>query len=416
MRKPLIAVLCILLLIALAVPAFAAGNASIAASNSVVYRNGVFTVVISASGWGKCTTGSVEVSHGGSFELTAGDWLISSPDISYFDVGAREGGFGYSSGKDIAGNLIKLTFKVKSNASFVKENITVSIKLGGSQVTKSIEIPVACAHAYSNWANASSTAHTRKCSICGNTETADHSYDNDCDTTCNGCGAVRTITHQYGQDWISDATGHWHACAVCGEKADVAEHTPGEEAGEYTDQICTVCKFVLTPALGHTHRYDETFKHDTEGHWQECTGCKEATETVAHIFDGDCDETCNECTYQRKITHQDGDWEYSEDGHWKTCGNCKAKLHEGTHTWDAGFIKEQATTQKTGLTVYHCTVCMAERQETVPKALPTDPAGGWAWWIWMAIGAGGGVIVTAGVGVLIIALSVKKKSKGRFSG
>ena len=57
-----------------------------------------------------------------------------------------------------------------------------------------------------------------------------HIYDNDCDTTCNDCNAVREITHYYGEpgeDWIIDVEptentiGYKHQeCKVCGNKAN----------------------------------------------------------------------------------------------------------------------------------------------------------------------------------------------------
>ena len=415
MRRPLVIGLCIVLLIALAVPVFAAGSVALESTNGTVYRNGTFTVFVGVSGWGGCTTGSIEVSHDGAFELTAGEWTMTKPDISYFDISAREGGFGYSSSQTLSGNIAKLTFKVKSNAAFTKGKITVNVTLGGSRITKTIEITVACNHQFSKWANYSATVHLRKCSICAKTETVDHVYDHDCDTTCNDCGAERTTTHKFEENWTSDDTGHWHACSVCGEKDSASAHTPGEEAGEYTDQVCTVCKYVLVPALGHTHRYDDTFQKDGDGHWQVCIGCNEKTEAEAHGFDGNCDETCDQCGFAREVTHPVGDWEQSDTGHWKTCPDCSKKLLEGEHEWDAGYVEIQPTTSRDGLMIYHCKQCMAERQETMPKAAPTDPAGGWAWWIWLAIGAGGGVVLTAIVFTLIIVLNVKKKSKGRFS-
>ena len=416
MKRLLMTCLAVVLLAALAVPAFAAGTATLTPSSNVVYRNGTFTVVVGGSGWGGCTTGSIEISYDSAFELTAGEWLMTKPDISYFDISAREGGFGYSSSQTLSGNLAKLTFKVKSNAAFAKGKITVTLTIGGSKVTKTVEVTVGCNHNFGNWVNYSATVHLRKCSICAKTETVDHTYDHDCDTTCNGCGAERTITHKFDEGWTSDDTGHWHACEVCGAKDGEAAHKPGDPAGEYTDQVCTVCDFILVPALGHTHKYDDTYKQDADSHWQLCTGCQEATEAETHIFDGNCDDTCDTCGYQREITHPTSGWEQSDTDHWKTCTNCGEKLEEGQHEWDAGYVKTQATTTQTGMMVYHCKVCMAERQEVVPKALPTDPAGGWAWWIWLSIGTGVGVVVTALIFILIITVNVKKKSKGRFSG
>lgn len=58
--------------------------------------------------------------------------------------------------------------------------------------------------------------------------------------------------HSYGEEWKSDKTNHWHECTVCGEKADVAEHTFGDWIidKEATDtetglkhKECTVCGY-----------------------------------------------------------------------------------------------------------------------------------------------------------------------------
>ena len=414
-RKITIFALLVLLISLFAISVSAAGTASLAVSSSTVYRGNTVTVVAKISGIGTCKAGSAEVVYGSGLTWTDISCKNSKVSLDYkLDKGQII--FYSMSGANIDGDLLVLTFKVNDNASFVDNKIDIRFNINGQTFSATATVNVSCNHTFSNWAYYSATTHIHKCSICGKAETLEHSYDHDCDTTCNGCGAERTITHKFSEDWTSDETGHWHACEVCGEKDSVVKHVPGEEAGEYTDQICTVCERVLVPALGHTHRYDETFKYDANGHWQLCTGCQEATEAVTHTFDGDCDESCDECGYQRKITHPVGDWEYTESGHWKTCSNCSEKLEEGQHSWDAGYIKTQATTTNTGLVIYHCTVCMAERQEVMPKALPTDPAGGWAWWLWMAIGAGGGILVTAGVYTLIIVLNVKKKSKGRFSG
>lgn len=60
------------------------------------------------------------------------------------------------------------------------------------------------------------------------------------------------IPHSFGEDWASDATGHWHVCD-CGAKSDVEAHTFGEwvttkgatetETGS-RERVCTVCGYV----------------------------------------------------------------------------------------------------------------------------------------------------------------------------
>ena len=61
------------------------------------------------------------------------------------------------------------------------------------------------------------------------------------------------LGHSYSEEWSCDASGHWHACrnADCTDRADVAEHIPGADATETTDQICTECGYVLAAKLGH---------------------------------------------------------------------------------------------------------------------------------------------------------------------
>lgn len=57
--------------------------------------------------------------------------------------------------------------------------------------------------------------------------------------------------------WQSDGTRHWHECS-CGTKVDVAPHTPDRSEATETEAVkCTVCGYIITPALGHdTHAPD----------------------------------------------------------------------------------------------------------------------------------------------------------------
>ena len=88
------------------------------------------------------------------------------------------------------------------------------------------------------------------------------------------------LGHVYATVWSSDADGHWHACTRCGDKADEAAHTPDREAATETDPIkCTVCDYVITPALGHTHTLTKveakapTCTEDGSIEYYVCSGC-----------------------------------------------------------------------------------------------------------------------------------------------
>lgn len=85
--------------------------------------------------------------------------------------------------------------------------------------------------------------------------------------------------------WQSDSTRHWHDCS-CGTKVDVAPHTPDRSEATETEAVkCTVCGYIITPALGHdTHAPDAEWHFDATKHWHNCTGCSQKLDEGAHAF------------------------------------------------------------------------------------------------------------------------------------
>lgn len=85
--------------------------------------------------------------------------------------------------------------------------------------------------------------------------------------------------------WQSDGTRHWHECS-CGTKVDVAPHTPDRSEATETEAVkCTVCGYIITPALGHdTHAPDAEWHFDATKHWHNCTGCSQKLDERAHAF------------------------------------------------------------------------------------------------------------------------------------
>lgn len=431
MKKVLIFTLIILCIVMLSIPAMAAGSVDLSASNTWVSRGTTFTVYVNVANAGAYRVGGIEVSWDSKFDLVEGHWNIAGATLAEFVPSQKTGTFVMSESKNVSGNVFEMTFRVKDNAAFQKGNISVKLTLGlagqGVELKDNVEITVYCAHSYGAWTQNAETGHSHTCTICYYVESGAHGFDNDCDSICDACGYYREITHQFSEEWVSDETGHWHECTVCGTKNDEAEHIPGEAAGEYTDQCCTVCGYVLSSALGHTHRYGDTYEHDEIGHWKDCIGklstgeeCGVPTEVVVHDFDGDCDDTCDECGYQRQITHKLGQWERDGESHWKICSECGTEEFRGAHTWDKEFVKitKEATVKSTGIRVLRCMDCMQEHEEVIPKLASPDPFGGLSWWIWLAIGGGCGVLLTAVAYTVIIIVGVKKNRKrgGRFSG
>lgn len=82
------------------------------------------------------------------------------------------------------------------------------------------------------------------------------------------CTVTVAHAHKPASDWSSDASGHWHACAGCSEKLNIAAHSGKvvgkrdatcTEAGFTGDMVCSICGYVVakgvaTPAAGHSYQ------------------------------------------------------------------------------------------------------------------------------------------------------------------
>ena len=137
--------------------------------------------------------------------------------------------------------------------------------------------------------------------------------------TCSACQATEgdPLGHTEGTEWKSDKDNHWHTCTVAGcgvvIESSKAAHTPDREAATETDAVkCSVCGYVITPALGHTHAVDTTkYESDETNHWNTCSGCSEKQNVSAHEFEWKIDkdatatekgskhEECKVCGYKK---------------------------------------------------------------------------------------------------------------------
>ncbi len=97
--------------------------------------------------------------------------------------------------------------------------------------------------------------HWKECECGDVAQTAEHEYDNSCDTTCNICGYVRSITHTWKNEYSWNADSHWIECSVCGAKKDEVQHEctaevvadkylkseATQDAGAVYYKSCSVC-------------------------------------------------------------------------------------------------------------------------------------------------------------------------------
>lgn len=138
--------------------------------------------------------------------------------------------------------------------------------------------------------------------------------------TCSVCGATEgdALGHTEGTEWKSDADNHWHVCTVAGcgvvIESSKAAHTPDREEATETEPVkCSVCGYIITPALGHTHDVDTAkFESDETNHWNTCSGCSEKQNISAHEFEWKIDkeatatekgskhEECKVCGYKKE--------------------------------------------------------------------------------------------------------------------
>ena len=118
---------------------------------------------------------------------------------------------------------------------------------------------------------------------------------------CDECGNSYGLAgeHQWSEDYDKDAQGHAKYCTVdgCGVMEEREAHTPNIDAPtEDQAMVCTVCGYIIAPALNHTeHTPADGWEHDAFYHWHRCTGCEGKQIDKAEHSDTDGDSTCDIC-------------------------------------------------------------------------------------------------------------------------
>jgi len=212
--------------------------------------------------------------------------------------------------------------------------------------------------------------------------------------------------HKFAEAWTKDETNHWHA-ATCGHTTEVsgkAAHSfgdwtitkePTEEAEGSREKSCTVCEYTVPEViekLEHKHKFATDWTKDETHHWYAAT-CEHTDEKsgfAEHSFgeyvsnndatteaDGTKTRECSVCGYKDTVTDEGSkihvhtfatEWTIDSRGHWKaaTCEHTSEVSKFGEHSFgDWTITKEPTCTQEGKKTVY-CTVCLYEKEETIP--------------------------------------------------
>ena len=179
---------------------------------------------------------------------------------------------------------------------------------------------------------------------------------------CAYCDLMGTATwdsttygaHTEGTEWKFDENQHWHICTVAGcgvvIESSKAAHTPGPAATETTPQKCTVCDYVIAPALGHTHNITPVSEvpatcttNGTKAHYK-CSGCEKLFEDAA----GNVEITDTSALVIKALNH---DWEDATCTAPKTCKRAGCGATEGNalgHDWADATCTAPKTCKRAG--------------------------------------------------------------------
>ena len=291
---------------------------------------------------------------------------------------------------------------LKSAATCTKKAVYYYSCTCGEKGTETFESGETAPHSYSTEWSSDGTNHWHRCANCDavadKAAHADANNDHNCDVcgrktsdhkggtatckekaTCSICGQKYgdLAPHNYKTTWSSDETNHWHECSVCGDRKDVAVHTPGAEATETTPQTCTVCGYVIKAALGHTHNFNQ--KNTSETYLKSAATC---TKKAVYYYSCSCGEKGTE-TFEsgETLAHTWGTkWVNNDGKHWHECAVCNTKSDEADHAFEWKIDKE-ATVTEAGAKHEECKVCGYKKAAiAIGKLAPSIIDGGNAKW------------------------------------
>ena len=364
MKRKFTWIILLLLITALIIPVSAATEVTLTSTADAAERGDEITVTVSISALDACKKGGVDIIYDSDvFELVSGSWLMTNSFIKDFDANTKDGVFAYTDAAPISGEILRFTLKVKDDAEIGSTNVKVLLSLDGVAAEKSAAFAVVCNHSYGDWTEADANNHKHICSLCGDSETAKHNWDQgttaktpSCTAegekvyTCTDCGATKSETvektdHTWDAGEVTTAatctsTGEKvYTCSICGETKvetlDKLAHTYNNAC----DTTCNDCGEVREIE----HSYSTKWSSDGTNHWHQCTVCGDKTDEQAHI-PGDAAteweaQKCKVCDYVLKAalghTHNFAqNWTTDEMGHWHECAGCDELKDYADHIYD----------------------------------------------------------------------------------
>ena len=223
-------------------------------------------------------------------------------------------------------------------------------------------VSTSCSHSYGSSYQTDANNHWKVCTKCGSSTSIEaHIYTNDCDTSCNTCGATRNVSHNYQYSYENSdkyTETHWQECTLCGDKINEEAHTYkpvlndngvhmatlkghymgcdtcGDLASEEhvyendCDTICNICNNINSE-----RETSHIYSNDCDS---TCNICGEVRSTPEHVYDHDCDTSCNICGLSRSTSHfYDNDC----DAECNSCGDVRTV----SHCYTSNYLSDKTT-------------------------------------------------------------------------
>ena len=219
-----------------------------------------------------------------------------------------------------------------------------------------------------------------------------HTYDNECDYTCNRC-------ERENKERKEKKDNHYYKAACdtdCDECGFVREDAEDHKYSHDCDKYCNYCAFQRTPPVAN-HQYDYACE-------QYCKICHHdrGDAAAAHTFDNKCDMICNVCAVTRA-----GDHTY-DNACDPECNDCKF-VRTITHAFGDYVVVQQPTHFKEGVKERECSVCGYKESAAI------EVLAGWPLWLILSVSIGGGVAVLIG-GFALYWFVLKKRSFAQLIG
>ncbi|MBP3606601.1 MAG: hypothetical protein J6J66_08405 [Clostridia bacterium] len=255
--------------------------------------------------------------------------------------------------------------------------------------------PTGNEHSFGAWATKTpadcenAEVEARSCTECHKEETRDgdialgHTYDNDCDTECNVCHAVRAVAHDFtGVEWAEKTPSDCNnaqvlarKCILCqAEETKEGEKALGHAFENACDTECDRCHETRTieHSFGDWVTKTPADCDNAEVLHKVCSVCfagseetMEGEKALGHTYTDECDTTCNRCSDEREAPHK-----YTDEhdvicdlcGHVRPCNGHKALATDCLTCEYCGEAIPGAKHEYTYLCDTECDICGTVRE------------------------------------------------------